>query len=241
MESKSRSPAIFFTKLIIILIFAGFVFFVGWSQFKVGVNEVGFISSKTSGLSSELIENGKFSWHWELLLPTNVTLMKFSLGNRNYSKDISGELPASDIYLSVFEKDGQSENVDFTYQVKVDVSCFVSRDNIQKLVKERIVDSEETLSTYISDAVTQYTTALGNAIIKKAFDTEKSTGFFFESDLNNDSIIKSVDFAQKYPYITITKTAIHDVKMPSFTLYIAARKKYFDSSNFLDNLGAKAQ
>lgn len=241
MESKNRSPAIFFTKLIIFLLFAGFVFFVGWSQYRVGVNEIGFISSKTSGISSEVVENGKFSWHWELLLPTNVTLMKFSLGSRNYSKDISGVLPASDVYLSVFDKGGEAGNVDFSYQIKIDVSCLISRENIQKLVKERVVDSEESLSVYVDDAITSYTTTLGNAIIKKAFETEKTTGFFFESDLNMEQIIRAADFAQKYPYITITKTAIHDVKMPSFTLYMAARKKYFNSSDFLDDLDSKAQ
>lgn len=241
MESKSHSSTVFFTKLVIVLIFFGAIFFIGWSQFKVSTNEVGFINSKTSGFCNDPIESGKFSWHWEYLLPTNVTMMKFSLGAKSYTRVISGVLPSSEVFSTVFDKSDPPVNVDFSYEVKIDVSCFVSQENILRLVKDRVIDGDEALAAFIEDGVNQYVTQLGNAVVKKAFEIEKNTGLFFDGDLNVDAIIKGLSFDEKLPYITITKTVVHDVKMPSFSLYQAARKKYFESSNFLDEIKSSAQ
>lgn len=75
--------------LILLLLFAAGVFFIGYGNLKVGVDEIGVVSSKTGGTNKTCIENGVFYWSPAFLLPTNVLIKKFSLAPVVYNKNVS--------------------------------------------------------------------------------------------------------------------------------------------------------
>lgn len=213
--------------LVTLLIFGAFVFFVGWGTFRVKVNEIGVMSSKTGGVCSEVIENGVFSWHWEFLLPTNVNLMRFALRQRTVEKTVSGSLPQSDIF---------SKDIPFDYSMKFSATCSVSKDDIVRLAKERVISSEDELDAYIDNILNEYIDSAATVILKKAYEAEKTGELFFASDINLDKLMSEQKFAEKYPRATITKLTASDLKVPSFTMYLAARKHYLESEDFLNKL-----
>ena len=69
---------IFFVCFIILVLFSGALFFIGWTQFRVKADTAGVLVSKTGGVNENVIEGREFSWHWEFLLPTNAQLRLFS-------------------------------------------------------------------------------------------------------------------------------------------------------------------
>lgn len=213
--------------LITLLIFGAFVFFVGWGTFRVSVNEIGVMSSKTSGVCNEVIENGVFSWHWEFLLPTNVSLMRFALRQRTVEKTVTGELPQSDIF---------SKDIPFDYSMRFSATCSVAKDDIVRLARERTVTSDAELSTYIDNILNEYIDSAAAVILKKAYETETAGKLLFTSDINLDKLMSELKFAEKYPRVTITKLIVSDVRVPSFELYLAARKHYLESDDFLNSL-----
>ena len=75
---------------LILLIFAAFVFFIGWTQIKVKPGTIGVVESKTGGINSNLIIPGNFSWHKEFLIPTNASINKFEYKPYNGTKTITG-------------------------------------------------------------------------------------------------------------------------------------------------------
>ena len=58
---------IFFVCFIILVLFSGALFFIGWTQFRVKADTAGVLVSKTGGVNENVIEGGEFSWHWEFL------------------------------------------------------------------------------------------------------------------------------------------------------------------------------
>lgn len=237
MENKTRST--FWPKFIVLLICGAVIFVIGWTQFKIDVGQVGVMVSKTGGVNSELIENGKFSWHWEFLLPTNVTLMKFTSGARSLQKTVSGSLPASQLFIDAIPKNSDAPwaaGDPFSYQISFDMSATVENSAIFDLVREKTISNDDDLQKYVEDALSNYADTLASSILKKAYKAEKDDGIVFAGDISIDNLLNADDFAQKYPYITLTKCTIKDPKLPSFTLYLAARKKYFAGDDFLDDL-----
>ena len=137
--------AIFF----ILLVSAGVVFYFGWTQFKVGAGECGVLISKTSGVNSEPVLPGKFSWHWESLLPTNAVLRVFSLKPRTVTKTVSGSLPSADVYSTAFQS-----APDFSYRFDFICTARVTPENIIALVKSGIVTDAESLDAYLDSSCT---------------------------------------------------------------------------------------
>ena len=77
---------------IILLLFAGFVFLVGWTQIKVKPGYIGVVESKTGGIDKDIIIPGSFSWHKEFLIPTNARINTFENKPYNCTKTISGKI-----------------------------------------------------------------------------------------------------------------------------------------------------
>ncbi len=66
-----------FISFIIILLFAGFIFYLGFVSFRVPVGKYGVMTSKTSGVYQKIIENEKFCWRWEKVIPKNAEIYVF--------------------------------------------------------------------------------------------------------------------------------------------------------------------
>ena len=81
----------FFANFIVLLIFSAVVFFIGWIQFYVRPGTCAIMKSKTGGLYHSAVVPGVFTWRWERLLPTNVSLEIFDLSVYKATQSVSGE------------------------------------------------------------------------------------------------------------------------------------------------------
>lgn len=220
MKKKLTS---FLVCLLILIAFGGFVFFIGWTQFKIEPNNVGILISKTSGINNKPIYPGTFSWHWEFLIPTNAQLKMFTQEPYIISKEVKGTLPNGEIYQTSYNK-----NLDFSYDLNFSITIKVTPENTLKLLKENIITDQASLSNYINNAV--------------AIATQKITSYCLETSENNISfrpeaispqeLIKISNISEQYPELTFDSILIMNSKLPDYNLYIKARNLYiknFDS------------
>ena len=104
----------FLACVLILAVFAGFVFYTGWTQFRVKPDTIGVVVSKTSGVDSKPVLNGEFAWHWQFLLPTNAELRTFEIKPVNVTKEVNGCLPSGEAYASIY---GVEKLFDYSYNL----------------------------------------------------------------------------------------------------------------------------
>ena len=112
----------FLVKIILLLIVAAAVFFLGWVSFFVKEGTCTIMQSKTGGLYGKPIEYGQFVWRPERLLPTNATLTSYKLSQYEVSKSYSGTLPSANLY-----KEFVNPNPNFSYELEFKMTIFNSR------------------------------------------------------------------------------------------------------------------
>ena len=92
-----------FICFVILLIFAAFVFFIGWTQIKVKPGTVGVVQSKTGGIDKKPVIPGKFSWHKEFLIPSNAKLNVFDVKPYNGTKTINASRGGGNDFMITFQ------------------------------------------------------------------------------------------------------------------------------------------
>lgn len=208
----------FLISLLLIIIFAGAVFFIGWGQFAVPAGSYGVMVSKTSGISQKTIVPGEFCWFWERLLPTNTSMRIFSIIPVTRTTTISGELPSADIYSPMLEG-----SPNFSYKFSVQTELMMKSNSLPNFVRRTDAKGNEQLQEYlnqqgdlIAQEVIQYilSKSLDNAnnLMLLATDTEE-----LKTGINADSKFKDLEISN----ITV-KTA----QMPDTELYNIAKASY---------------
>lgn len=208
----------FLISLLLIIIFAGAVFFIGWGQFAVPAGSYGVMVSKTSGISQKTIVPGEFCWFWEKLLPTNTSMRIFSIIPVTRTTTISGELPSADIYSPMLEG-----SPNFSYKFSVQTELMMKSNYLPNFVRRTDAKENEQLQEYlnqqgdlIAQEVIQYilSKSLDNAnnLMLLATDTEE-----LKTGINADSKFKDLEISN----ITV-KTA----QMPDTELYNIAKTSY---------------
>ncbi len=127
----------------IILAFAGAAFYFGWTSFAVPVGAYGVLATKTGGVDPEVAENGRFSWNWERLLPTNSRLSIFSLAPRTIPVSSGGTLPSGDLYASVVEG-----KPDFSWKITGSVSVTIDPSRLPALVRDSGIADQAALDAW---------------------------------------------------------------------------------------------
>jgi hypothetical protein len=206
-------------EIVIILIFAGFVFFLGWTQFKVKAGYCGILISKTSGISEEPVLPGKFSWHWECLVPTNAELLLFSLNPFTETKSVQGALPSADIYSAVYDT-----RPDFSYKFDFSISGKVAPADIVQLVKEGGITDSAGLAAYLDSAYTVLANKAAAFIIARA----TSGSSFRPESLKTADILNGIGATENWPHIIFIDFSITSSKIPDSTLYNSARDTYIE-------------
>lgn len=219
-KMKKRNVA----EIVLVVIFAGFVFFLGWTQFKVGADKCGILVSKTGGVNSESVLPGKFSWHWEFLIPTNAELRLFSLNPYTETKTVQGTLPSADVYSAVYDS-----HPDFSYSFGFSISGKVAPADIAALVKNGDISDSDGLKSYLDSAYTSLANKAAAFILGKA---EAGSSFRPES-LKTDDILNGIGAAGDWPYIVFTDFSITSSKLPDRTLYNSARDTYIEEQKRL--------
>lgn len=209
-----------FACFIILLIFGGVLFFLGWTQFKVPVNGFGILISKTGGIAKEPVKSGVFSWHWEFLIPTNAELKTFKPENFSYAKKITGQLASGDFYSGSNRK-----NVDFSYSFDFNIVCKVEPENIIKLFSESRISDEDSLKQFVYSACDEACQMIVSEYFKK-LETDRK---ILPESMSSQDYLKLVNLSDSFPYIDFLNFSVFNVRLPDYGLYEKLRTKVLSS------------
>ena len=217
--------------LIIILLFAGTIFYFGWVQFAVPTGHCGVLISKTSGVNPKPIISGKFAWCWERLLPTNTELLIFNLEPVNYTETISATLPSGGTYSSILQS-----TPDFSYSVSLKTTAKIRPDYIVQLVKQNDIRTQEDLDEVTKSLIRQFDAAAVEFILKNAQNTSDTLSI---KPVSTDEILAGTKAAENFPELEIISVEVFNVKIPDMTLYNFAKDLYLKTQADKENISAK--
>lgn len=207
---KARS---FFICFIIVVLFCGALFFLGWTQFRVKNDTVGVLVSKTGGVDKTLIESGTFSWHWEFLIPTNAQLLLFDTKPVLIERTVSGELPSGSLYARLY-----TDSPDFSYHFDFLLSASVSGEAILSLVQKNSISGQESLVSYLESAADCFV----GAAVRKLLSLPEEAVVLPEA-IDFDSVFNDIDISGKYPGVTFNAVSVRNIRIPDYALYQKAR------------------
>nr|WP_318710769.1 hypothetical protein [uncultured Treponema sp.] len=224
MKSKK-----FFFNFLILAIFSAVVFYIGWITFMIKPGYCAVMTSKTCGLFEKPIVAGAFTWRWERLLPTNVTIETFDLTPYKTSQAVAGELPSAKLY-----KDYAAASADFTYNIKLNIAMSISPDQILKLYRGNKIKTNEDLQEYYGNRAKIASGLIAESIIRNNAGSIVASTALTESQLLEVLMAKKDEFEG----IAISSVEVSDCRIPDIELYNKAKKSYDD---FLAMLNTKLE
>ena len=177
-----------FICFLILLIFAAFVFFVGWTQIKVKPGSIGIVQSKTSGISNKIIIPGKFSWHKEFLIPTNAQIEKFEYKPYNGNKTVKGKRLNTDY--------------SFTFQISLSYEAELIAD----LLKDNKISNQEDFENYL-DGVASYLAQRATDYLISKFSQNP---YYSPQSVTISELVSNLAFYKDYPDFDINVLALTD-------------------------------
>ena len=217
--------------LVILLGFSGFVFYTGWTQFKVDSGNVGIVVSKTGGVNPNPITHDKFSWSWEFLLPTNARVVNFVPKTLSFQKSSSGLLPSGGEYAKVFN--GAD---DFSYAFDFSIDVKASIDEICALLKAGEIKSQDDLEKLLERKAENFASLAAQKILSAALSSA-GTDFSKAQSLVDDAA-KEYSGAQKGSF-EIQSVTLKKFSVPDIALYKKAAASYEEYAKALSDAAAK--
>jgi|SRR5574344_1229829 hypothetical protein len=205
--------------IIILLIFFGTIFFIGWTQFKVKPNSFGILVSKTNGIDPTPIKPGEYSWHWEFLLPTNAQIKQFTINPVNTTKTISGNCASGNIYSNLVNT---TDNFDYSFTYSI--SLTYEPEDVIELLKENIISNQEDLNAYLNNAADLVAKMATDYYLKEA---EKNKSFRVEY-VRRDELTKEMQIYREVPFVNIAILSLTNSKIPDFELYRRLQQSYLN-------------
>ena len=212
--------------LIILLIAAGAVFYLGWVQFAVPAGSCGVMISKTGGVYSEPITSGKFIWRWERLLPTNTELRIFNLTPVTVAETITSSLPSAALYSTVI-----AGELDFSYSVEIKTTAKLAPDAVLQLVKKNDIKTQTELDTTVTSLIKQFNRTVVDFILQQ--ESGVAADGISPLSFTTESLLDSIDVGNLFPGLEVTfEKTVH--------LIFPAPIRYVDlgSSNIIAEYGA---
>ena len=203
----------FIIRILLLAIFGGAVFYVGWIQVLLPPGSHAVIHTKTGGFDAHTTPSGVFAWRWEKLLPTNMTIYPFQITPIVVeTPPVEGALPSGEIYASVM--DGQP---DFTYSISFSMTVALKPETLPKLVAEEGL-TPDTVVAWLQERTREAGAQLAHQIVADPIQyIEGSTA---------DRLERAVRAA--LPEIEVSDIATISLKVPDRDLYFAARAKYLE-------------
>lgn len=209
----------FLISLFILIIFSAVVFFFGWTQYRVKPEEFGVVISKTDGIDETPVENGKFSWYWQFLLPTNAVIKTFNVEPVFVTKQIKGTLPSGDFYASYNPKET------FDYSFEFSMSLTVSEYDVIQLLKENKISNQDDLQQFINHSADTIAQLAADFYLKKIQENPK---FRLES-VKRDELLRAIKFYEDCPLIELMNFSLISSKVPDFELYDKLKMRFFEN------------
>ena len=216
----------FLASLFILSVFSVCVFYIGWTQFKLQPDNMGVVVSKTSGISEEPVINGKMSWYWQFLLPTNAELKQFNIKPVSVSRTVKGQLPSGDVYTSFYNSSDS-----FSYFFDFSISVTVSPEAVVELYKLNMISDSSDLQDYLCGAADTLAQLAADYYLKKA---SESSAFRPES-VRRDDLLKTVQLYKECPLVDVSIFALTESKIPDYVLYRKLQAG-FQVNSFTENL-----
>lgn len=222
MKKKGASSIVCF---FIILICVCAVFFIGWSQFKIETGSVGVVVSKLAGISSKPIIPGKFSWHWEFLIPKNAKIITFKTEPISFSQKVSGILPSGEVYSKAYKN-----QPDFSYNFEFEISAFLNPEDYIELMKNSSISNQETLEKYLKNSAYEIA---GKAVLY-FLEKAKSEKLFSPQTIGTEEILFTTDANTIFKNIHFQNFSVTVATFPDFALYESARMLYLSGTEEKD-------
>ena len=204
--------------LLILLGFGGYVFYTGWTQFKVPAGQVGIVFSKTSGLDKNLATNDKFSWNWEFLLPTNARVVTFSPKTESFAKTVSGRLPSANEYSKVF-----GGEADFSYSFEFSIDASATIEQIRALLMAGDIKGQEDLDRLLERSAENFSSLAAQQILAEA--VSKAGVDFSAAQKIADQAAKDFS-ASPNAKVCVQAVTLKKYSVPDFALYKKAADSY---------------
>ncbi len=220
--------------LIVLALFAGAVFFVGWTQLSVPPGKYGVFISKTGGIDTRVIESGRFSWRWERLIPTNGKIVAFEVAPQAATAIASGELPSASLYAKMLEG-----NPSFSWKLSIRIVGKVKPERLPAIEKDTSIKTQDALDAWILERVEAIARNAADTVVAGLMSDEGtlekiSAGSETVASLINAKIAENPD-----PNVEILECSVSDKTLPDFALYAIAGKTYGDYQKMRAELLAK--
>ncbi len=204
--------------LLVLIVAAAVVFYIGWVQFIIKPGNCGVMVSKTGGVYEKPILPGVFEWRWERLLPTNVSLQSFSLEPYKSTQHFSGSLPSADIYADIME-----QKPDFSYDIAIEVTLSVKQEELVPLVKSNAIQNQQDLFALFDSKAKIIAQSVADSLLADA-----SSAAHIQKTVLDSGELAKLAAANKddFSSIILHSVEISDAKIPDAKLYGDAQKLY---------------
>ncbi|AFG37551.1 SPFH domain-containing protein [Spirochaeta africana] len=213
----------FAVTLILLAMLGATVFFLGWTTFLLEPMHYGVVFSKTGGWDTEVLEPGSFAWHWERLLPTNVTLHQYHIEVQQEMLTIRGELPSARHYARYL--DGEP---DFSYLIEIDLEWSVEPNALPTIASERNIlpDDIERLHASLAGEIRRAVEQLLMDRLRTLDDdtVTQPTALSLSAGMV-DEVNSQVTQAR------VRNLAVVELQVPDIQLYVSGRSLYQEMMN----------
>ncbi len=199
---------------LILLGFAGFVFYLGWVQFSIPENHYALAFTKTGGYDPYLMKPGEFYWRWENLFPTNMELHIFELPWEATDFNLQGELPSGSDYASILTNPDA-----FNFSLSLRMNFRMNPDKLISMIQKEGFTFKEIESWYtlLPEAAEA---KIKNYILQEIpLETAEYTRI-------EASILEYME--SQFPYAEFSGFHIHRWELPDKTLYDHTREIYLN-------------
>ena len=217
-RSKGRKIFTFFFILFLLAGGAAAVFFIGWVHPPLNGNQYAVIFSKTGGYRETPLRADEFLWMPERLLPTNTTVLIYSVEPRSCSVDVEGKLPSGDIYSMLIE--GAPS---FAFRFSCRLTCRLNPERLIDLAREGVLP--EQTEALIAGFEKDFQPMIIDLIQKKSTDSEFVS--LIGSDFSKLQEVLTEEIEARNPNIDVTRLIVNSISLPDIRLYEEARNLYF--------------
>jgi hypothetical protein len=211
--------------LVILVLLATAGFYFGWVQIHLPADHYAVAFTKTHGYDGTVIRPGEFSWRWQRLIPTNMTLHIFDLRPHTETVTFRGSLPSAALYSSILP-----ENPDFSYTGDVQVTLSIAPESLPVLVSEDILRPDQ-----LDDFYGAKIELLSDTVLESLQEIDAEA-------LDLRALTRRVggELAAAVPELEISGLNVRVTNVPDRDLYELARSSYRDLVSTRDSARAEA-
>ena len=212
--------------ILILILFSGIIFYLGWIQIKLPKNTYGIAFTKSSGYMDKYFEPGKFSWSFQKIIPGNFELLKFNLITQHLEINEKGQLPSGNIYSKYLPG-----NPDFSYEFKYFLTYSIQLSNFPKMVSKFNLTPDQMPEKY-KELNADIQLSISDFYKNKAMDANYSVNSFYNSSELSKELLNILK--NKFPSLIFFEFVPSSIKIPDAVLYNKS-KEIFLSSIELEN------